>query len=391
MENKVIYVDNNATTAIAPEVFEAMVPYLTHLYGNPSSIHRFGGQCAEPVETARGEVARLIGADPKEVIFTSCGTESDNAAIFSATCFHPDRKKIVISAVEHPAVINTAKELERRGYAVEMIPVDRRGCLDLEAAERMIDFNTAVVSVMYANNEIGNIYPVETLSVLSHRVGALFHTDAVQAVGKVPMEMRKSAIDMLSLSGHKLHAPKGIGALYLRRGIRFRPYVIGGHQEFGRRGGTENVASIVGLGVAAKLAAENMETENIQVRALRDRLESEVIRLIPRAYVNGDLQNRLPNTSSISFECIEGEAILMLLDQHGICASSGSACTTGSLEPSHVLRAMGVPYTCAHGTIRFSFSRYNTMNDVDTILKYLPKVIERLRSLSPYWPPTDKR
>lgn len=387
MSEKIVYLDNNATTAVAPEVFDAMVPYLTTLYGNPSSIHTFGGQCAAPIEQARAQLAALLGADPKEVIFTSCGTESDNAAIISATFFHPDRKKIVISAVEHPAVINTAKELERRGYTVETLPVDRQGRLDLVAAERVIDYNTAVVSVMYANNEIGNIYPVETLATLAHRVGALFHTDAVQAVGKINIDLKRSAIDMLSLSGHKLHAPKGIGALYLRRGIRFRPYLIGGHQEFGRRGGTENVASIVALGKAAELCSHNMETENVEVRALRDRLEKGILETIPATHVNGDLQNRLPNTTSISFDYVEGEAILMLLDQFGICASSGSACTTGSLEPSHVLRAMGVPYTSAHGTIRFSFSRYNTQSDVDCVLQHLPGVIEKLRSYSPYWPP----
>lgn len=384
MEN-ITYLDNNATTAVAPEVAEAMMPYLTTFYGNPSSIHTFGGRCAKPVEDARGELSALLGADPKEIIFTSCGTESDNAAIFSGLFFHPDRKKIVISKVEHPAVLNTAKELERRGYNVEYIPVDRFGRLEMEAAEKMIDFNTALVSVMYANNETGNIYPVEELAVLAHRVGALFHTDAVQAVGKIPLDMRKSGIDMLSLSGHKLHAPKGIGALFIRKGIRFRPYILGGHQEFGRRGGTENVAGIVALGMAAKLCSDNMEKENIEVRMLRDHLENEIIRTIPRTYVNGDIEHRLPNTTSISFEFIEGEAILMLLDQFNICASSGSACTTGSLEPSHVLRAMGIPYTSAHGTIRFSFSRYNTMADVDAVLEHLPPIISRLRTISPYW------
>lgn len=385
MTNPIIYFDNNATTAAAPEVVEAMMPYLTELYGNPSSIHHFGGQCAQPIEDARVSLANLIGADPKEVIFTSCGTESDNAAIFSAIFFHPDRKKIVTTKVEHPAILNTCKELERRGYRIEYIPVDNRGRLDMEAAEKMIDFNTAVVSVMLANNEIGNLYPIEELAVISHRVGALFHTDAVQAVGKVPINLRTSSVDMLSLSGHKLHAPKGIGALYVRKGIRFRPYILGGHQEFGRRGGTENVASIVALGKAAELCQTHFDEEVAHTRALRDHLEKTILQTIPRTKVNGDIENRLPNTTSISFDFIEGESILMMLDQFGICASSGSACTTGSLEPSHVLRAMNLPYTSAHGTIRFSFSRYNTMDEVNIVLEKLTPIIARLREISPYW------
>ncbi|MBO4304439.1 MAG: cysteine desulfurase NifS [Lentisphaeria bacterium] len=384
-EKRVIYFDNNATTRIAPEVFEAMTPFLTEYYGNPSSIHHFGGQVMEKVDAAKASLAALLGAEPSNVIFTSCGTESDNAAIFSALLNCPKRKKIVVSKVEHPAVLNLAKELERRGSKVSRIPVDSNGVLDMNAAREMIDEETAIVSVMWANNETGNIQDVETLAEIAHRNGALFHTDAVQAVGKVPIDLKHSEIDMLSLSGHKLHAPKGIGALYIRRGVRFRPYIIGGHQENGRRAGTENVASIVGLGKAAELAMENIGKENTFVASLRDKLEKTILEKIPKVRVNGDTAHRLPNTTNISFEYIEGESILMLLDMFGICASSGSACTTGSLEPSHVLRAMGIPYTCAHGAIRFSFSRYNTMEEVDFVLEKLPGVIARLREISPYW------
>ena len=379
-----IYFDNNATTSVAPEVVEAMLPFLTKLYGNPSSIHRFGGQVMAHVDKAREQLAGLLGATPSEIIFTSCGTESDNAALRSAVFTQPKRKKIVISQIEHPAILNTAKDLERSGVAVAVIPVDEHGRLDMEKAKEEIDENTALVSVMWANNEIGNIFPVRELAEMAHAKGALFHTDAVQAVGKVPINLAADGIDFLSLSGHKLHAPKGVGALYVRRGIRFHPFVIGGHQENGRRAGTENVASLVGLGAAAELAKANMEKENTFVRSLRDTLEQGVVATIKDVRVNGDVANRLPNTTNISFEYIEGESILMLLDQFGICASSGSACTTGSLEPSHVLRAMNLPYTAAHGAIRFSFSRYNTMEEVQFTLEKLPPIIARLREISPY-------
>ena len=382
--DKVVYLDNNATTAVAPEVFEAMRPFLTELYGNPSSIHHFGGQVAAHIETARGKLASLLGAQPSEVIFTSCGTESDSSAIYSALSLCNQRRKVVISKVEHPAILALGKELERRGYTVVQIPVDSKGRLDMECAEEMIDTDTAVVSIMWANNETGNIYPVARLAEMAHKQGALFHTDAVQAVGKVPINLAELPIDMLSLSGHKLHAPKGVGALYVKRGVRFRPFIVGGHQERGRRAGTENVASIVGLGKAAELAQQDISIENTKVKALRDKLETELLKL-PATRLNGDPEHRLPNTSNISFEYIEGESILMLLDMFNICASSGSACTTGSLEPSHVLRAMGVPYTAAHGAIRFSFSRYNTEEEVDFVLEKLPPVIARLREISPYW------
>ena len=382
---KVIYFDNNATTAVAPEVFEAMTPFLTRLYGNPSSIHNFGGQVMRHVDTARERLAELLGASPSEIIFTSCGTESDNAALWSAVLTQPARSKVVISQIEHPAILNTAKELERRGTRVSVIPVDGNGRLDMEKAQAEIDEDTALVSVMWANNEIGNVFPVRELAAMAHAKGALFHTDAVQAVGKVPINLKEDDIDFLSLSGHKLHAPKGVGALFVRRGVRFHPFVQGGHQESGRRAGTENVASLVGLGTAAMLAKENMEKEQNYVGSLRDELEKGVLATIPSTRVNGDPANRLPNTTNISFEYVEGESILMLLDQFGICASSGSACTTGSLEPSHVLRAMGLPYTAAHGAIRFSLSRYNTMDEVRFTLEKLPPIISRLREISPYW------
>ena len=385
MSSNIIYLDNNATTCVAPEVFEAMTPYLTEFYGNPSSIHRFGGQLAAKVEEARAQLGALIGAQNSEIIFTSCGTESDTTAIRSALSICPKRRKVVISKVEHPAVLNLGKELERNGYKVSIIPVDSKGRLDMDRAREMIDSETAVVSVMWANNETGNIQPVIELGELARKNGALFHTDAVQAVGKVPMNLAELPIDMLSLSGHKFHAPKGIGALYVKRGVRFHPYIIGGHQEHGRRAGTENLASIVGLGKAAELALANINHENTAVRALRNKLEQGVLASIPAVRINGDVEHRLPNTANISFEYIEGESILMLLDMHNICASSGSACTTGSLEPSHVLRAMGVPYTAAHGSIRFSFSRYNTEAEVDRVLEVLPPVIARLREISPYW------
>lgn len=384
-EERVIYLDNNATTRTAPEAVQAMLPYFSEYYGNASSIHKFGGRLAKVVEEGRAKVAAFLGADPSEIIFTSCGTESDNAAILSALDVCPKRRKIVISTVEHPAILNLGKDLERRGYTVVKIPVDNLGRLDMERARETIDENTAVVSVMWANNETGNLYPVEELAELAHRAGALFHTDAVQAAGKVPFKLRDMEIDMLSVSGHKFHAPKGIGALYVRRGVRFRPFVVGGHQERGRRAGTENVPYIVGMGVAAELALASFDKENTFVRKLRDDLQARLTAAIPNVRVNGDQEHRLPNTTNLSFEYIEGESILMHMDIYGICASSGSACTTGSLEPSHVMRAMGVPYTAAHGAIRFSFSRYNTQEDVDAVVDVMPGIISKIREISPYW------
>jgi cysteine desulfurase len=381
---KTIYLDNNATTNVAPEVLDAMMPFLTDLWGNPSSIHTFGGQVRKHIDAARQQTAALIGADEDEIILTSCGTESDNAGILSALNADPTRRHVVTTRVEHPAVLNMCQHLEKQGHRVTWLGVDCRGMLDLDEVRRAVRDCTGVVSVMYANNETGVIFPVEEIGTIVKRAGALFHVDAVQAVGKIPIDMRNSTIDYLSLSGHKLHAPKGVGALYIRKGTKFSPLIIGGHQEMGRRGGTENVASIVGLGVACALAAKHMKDESIKVRKLRDRLESSLLKKAPDARLNGDREMRLPNTSNISFEYIEGEAILLRLNELGICASSGSACTSGSLEPSHVLRAMGVPYTAAHGSVRFSLSRYNTEDEIDFVIQHLPGIIEELRAISPF-------
>ena len=392
MESKTVYLDNNATTCVAPEVLEAMKPFFCEYYGNPSSIHRFGGSVAAHVETARRQVAELLGAawrdkdgNASEIIFTSCGTEGDNAALNAAVNARPERKKVVTTMVEHPAVLHYCEELERRGYEIVKLPVDGCGRLDMAALEREVDENTAVVSVMWANNETGTIFPVKEVCAVAHAKGALFHTDAVQAAGKVKIDVDALDIDFLTVSGHKVHAPKGVGALFVRRGIRFTPLIFGGHQERSRRGGTENVASIVGFGKACSMCSEKLEEEYALLSGMRDEFERRVAATVPKIRINGDLANRLPGTSSISFDCIEGESILMLLDMFGICASSGSACTTGSLEPSHVLRAMGIPYSAAHGTVRFSFSRYNTMEEVVFTAEKLPPVIARLREISPYW------
>jgi len=387
--SKIIYLDNNATTAVAPEVREAMMPFLTDLYGNPSSIHTFGGQVARYVEEAREQVAELIGAHPTEIIFTSCGTESNNTAIRSALAVNPERRHLITTRVEHPAVHNLCKALAREGraeagYRLTELEVDSQGMLAIADLGNALDDDTAVVSCMWANNETGVLFPIEDIGALCRAHGILFHTDAVQAVGKVPMNVADLPVDMLSLSGHKLHAPKGIGALYVRRGTRFSPYLIGGHQERNRRGGTEPVPLIVALGKATELARKRLDEEQTRVRALRDRLEKGLLKKCPGARLNGHPEQRLPNTTNISCEYVEGEAILLMLDQHGICASSGSACTTGSLEPSHVLRAMGVPFTAAHGSVRFGLSVYNTEEEIDKVLEVLPPIIRRLREISPF-------
>ncbi len=379
-----IYLDNNATTSVAAEVLEAMLPYLKELYGNASSMHTFGGQLGPHLKTAREKVASLISAEPDEIIFTSCGSESDNTAVMSALEVNPQKKHIITTRVEHPAVYNFCKHLARNGYRVTFLPVDNMGRLSLDAFYKALDDETAIVSIMYANNETGVIFPIEEIGTVLQERGILFHTDAVQAVGKVPLDMKKLPVDMLSLSGHKLHAPKGIGALYIRKGTRFYPYIIGGHQEHGRRAGTENVASIIGLGEACRLSMERLGTEYAHLSILRDKLENALLANCPDARVNGDRDNRLPNTTNISFEYVEGEAILLRLDEYGICASSGSACTSGALEPSHVLRAMGVPFTAMHGSIRFSLSRYNNEAEIDKVIEVLPPIIKELRILSPY-------
>lgn len=381
---KEIYLDNNATTKVDEAVFEEMRPYFCELYGNPSSMHFFGGQVQSKVNEARGRVADLLGAAPDEIIFTACGTESDNAAIRSALEVLPERRHIITSRVEHPAVLTQCRNLTQRGYRVTEIGVDGSGRLDMDELRGAVDTDTAIVSLMWANNETGVIFPVEEAAAIAKSKGALFHSDAVQAVGKIPINMAASSIDLLSLSGHKLHAPKGIGVLYLRRGTPFRPFLVGGHQEKSRRAGTENAAAIIALGKACQLADQHMEAENTVVKAMRDRLQDALMTAIPHARINGDGAERLPNTTSIAFEFVEGEAILLLLSEFGICASSGSACTSGSLEPSHVLRAMGVPFTCAHGSIRFSLSRYTTDVEIDTVIREMPPIIARLRQMSPF-------
>ncbi len=379
-----IYLDNNATTRVAPEVLDEMLPYLQDLYGNPSSMHTFGGQLYRKIEGAREKVANLLNAHPEEIIFTSCGTESDNTAIMSAIESLPRRKHVITTRVEHPAVLNFCRHLARKGYRVTFVPVNNLGQLDMDFLFKSVDDDTAVVSIMYANNETGVIFPIAEIAQKLKERGVLFHTDAVQAGGKLPLDLKELPVDMLSLSGHKLHAPKGIGVLYVRRGTRFSPYVIGGHQERGRRAGTENVASIIGLGKACELAAKFLHEEATALKVLCDRLESALLKCCPDARINGDIENRLPNTTNMSFEYIEGEAILLRLNEFGICASSGSACTSGSLEPSHVLRAMGIPYTAVHGSIRFSLSRYNTQQEIDKVIEVMPGVIRELREYSPF-------
>ncbi|AFY47125.1 cysteine desulfurase NifS [Nostoc sp. PCC 7524] len=380
----VIYLDNNATTKVDPEVVEAIMPYLTEYYGNPSSMHTFGGQLAKAVRTAREQVAALLGADESEIVFTSCGTEGDNAAIRAALLAQPEKRHIITTQVEHPAVLNVCKQLETQGYSVTYLSVNRQGQLDLDELEASLTGNTALVTIMYANNETGTVFPIEQIGMRVKEKGAIFHVDAVQAVGKIPLNMKTSTVDMLTMSGHKIHAPKGIGVLYVRRGVRFRPLMIGGHQERGRRAGTENVPGIVGLGKAAELEMLHLEEATTREKRLRDRLEQTLLAKIPECEVNGDITQRLPNTTNIGFKYIEGEAILLLLNKYGICASSGSACTSGSLEPSHVLRAMGLPYTTLHGSIRFSLCRYTTEAEIDKVIEVMPEIVERLRALSPF-------
>jgi cysteine desulfurase len=379
-----IYFDNNATTKVAREVFEAMEPYFCDLYGNPSSMHTFGGRVGVKIREARECVADLLGCDPSEIIFTSCGTESDSAAILGTLAAIPNKRKVITTRVEHPAVLTVCRDLENRGCHVVELGVDKLGRLDLDELESELDDDTALVTIMWANNETGVIIPVEQIAEMVTSRGIVFHTDAVQIIGKVPLNLSQSRISLLSLSGHKLHAPKGVGALYVKKGTRIGPFLLGGHQEGGRRAGTENVPGIVGLGKACELAAMNMSDENTRVKALRDKLETAILKSCPDSRVNGDTEHRLPNTTNISFEYIEGEAILLMLDRFGICASSGSACTSGSLEPSHVLRAMGVPFTAAHGSIRFSLSRYSTEEEVDFTIDKMPPIISRLRELSPF-------
>ncbi|MDQ3623075.1 MAG: cysteine desulfurase NifS [Verrucomicrobiota bacterium] len=377
-----IYLDNNATTKVDPAVVEEMMPYLTELYGNPSSGYRFGQQTGKALDLARERVATLLGCEPAEVIFTSCGTESTNAAISSALQMDGDRQHIVTTRVEHSATLKHCETLAKRGWEVTWLGVDEHGQIELQELERAIRPDTAIVTLMWANNETGVLFPIEEVAEIVRAKNTLFHTDAVQAVGKVPIALEGAKINFLSLSGHKLHCPKGVGALYVNRRTRFAPYLIGGGQEGGKRAGTQNVASIVGLGKACELALQFMEHEATEVRGLRDEFENGVLEQIPGSLVSGDRLHRLPNTSNLAFEGIDSEGVLMLLDQHGICCSSGSACTTGAVHASHVLKAMGFSDDRARSSLRFSFSRFNTRLEVARTLEILPKLIHKLRRVA---------
>src|SRR5262249_34081678 len=381
--DRVVYFDNNATTRVAPEAFAAMEPYLTELYGNPSSIHRFGSDVGRKLQEARAQVAALLGAaDPVEVIFTSCGTEGDNAAIRSVLAARPEKRHLVTTRVEHPAVMGLCQHLEKKGYRVTWLGVDSEGRIDLEELKSALGDDTALVSIMWANNETGVLFPIAEIAEIVKAKKISFHVDAVQAAGKVPFELKKLPVDLLTISAHKFHGPKGVGALYVKRGVAFHPFLIGGHQERGRRAGTENVAGIVGMGKAAELALPTMGEDKARGQALRGRLERSLLESCPGSRVNGARDKRLDNTLNMSFKFLEGEAILVLLDQEGICASTGSACTAGSSEPSHVLRAMGVPPDWLQGAVRFSLSRYTTEQEVDFVNQKTPSIVKRLNGLS---------
>ncbi len=378
-----IYFDNNATTRVLPEVAEAMLPYLTEFYGNPSSIHRFGSAVGQKIADARAQVGALIGAaDPIEVVFTSCGTEGDNAAIRGMLEARPGKRHIVTTQVEHPAVLGLCQHLEKKGYRITWLGVDENGALNLDELRSALTDDTALVSIMWANNETGVIFPVEEIGAIVRPKGIPFHVDAVQAAGKLLLKVKDLPIDLLTVSGHKFYAPKGVGALYVRRGLTFPPFMIGGHQERNRRAGTENVAAIIGMGKAAEIALGHMAEDSIRVKQLRDQLEDLLLRSCPGSRVNGQGQNRLPNTSNVSFRYLEGESILVLLDQQGICASTGSACTAGSSEPSHVLRAMKVPDDWLQGAVRFSLSRFNTEDEIRYVNERMPTIVQRLEGLS---------
>ncbi|QPB24643.1 cysteine desulfurase NifS [Rhizobium sp. 007] len=380
-----VYLDNNASTQVDAEVVQAMLPFFLDQFGNPSSMHDIGAAAGAAIKTARQQLQALIGAKfDHEITFTSGGTESVNTAILSGLEAVPGRTEIVTSEVEHPAVLTLCTHLEKtRGVKVHRIPVDHHGRLDLNAYRTALTHRVAIVSIMWANNETGTIFPVERLAEMAKQAGALFHADAVQAVGKLPMDLKSTAIDMLSLSGHKLHGPKGVGALYIKRGVPFHALVRGGHQERGRRAGTENTPGIAGLGKAAELALECMDEENKRVKSLRDRLEKGLLERIPRTFVTGDPLARLSNTTNVAFDRIAGEAMQFLLNRHGIACSSGSACTSGSSVPSHVLRAMNIRHVTALGAVRFSFSRHNREEDVDRVLELIPGIVEKLRDAVP--------
>jgi len=382
-QSAIYYFDNNATTPIAPEVVDAMLPFLKDHWGNPSSAYSFGRDLAAQLDVARTRVATLLNAEPREIVFTSCGTESNNSAIQSALATRLGKNHVVTTAVEHSATMKFCEFLQKRGVSVTFLPVSPEGALDLRLLENAIRPDTAIVSVMWANNETGVLFPIEQIAAICRSKDVLFHTDAVQVPGKIKIDVRALGVDFLSLSAHKLHAPKGIGLLYVKRRVKYQPYIIGGGQERGRRGGTENVANIVAFGRAAELAMTLLEDENSRVRRLRDKLEDGIQNHIPGTALNGTKEPRLPNTSNIAFAGVEAEGILMLLDQAGICVSSGSACTTGSLDPSHVLTAMGYDAARSRSSIRFSLSTYNTEAEVDYLLNHLPGIIAKLRANSP--------
>ena len=383
---KNIYLDNNATTRVDPLVVDVMLPFLTERYGNPSSIHSFGGEVEKDVQAARRRVADMLGAEHDyEIVFTGTGTEANNLAILGTAGFYKDRRHVITTSVEHPAVLNACKELERTGYRVTYVPVDSEGLLDMDTFKKSLDADTAIVSVMYANNETGVLFPVEEIGAICREQKIPFHVDAVQVAGKIPINVSKINCDFLTVSGHKFHAPKGIGALYVRRGTPLRPMIYGGHQEKSRRPGTENVASIIGMGKAAELVMEHLNNDAGNIKRLRDKLENGLLARFNNAVLNGNKERRVVNTSNIGFGYIEGESILLYMDRKGIAASSGSACTSGSLEPSHVLRAMNVSFTSVHGSIRFSLSRFTTEEEIDYVLNVMPEVIEPLLELSPYW------
>jgi cysteine desulfurase len=378
-----IYLDHSATTPIDPRVAQAMQPYLTAHFGNPSSIYRAGQDVRMAVEQAREKVAALIRAKPKEIIFTSGGTESDNTAI-KGLALKKGSGHLVTTAIEHPAVLNVFKYLEKHGFSATYVPVGSDGVVDPDAIGRCMRRDTVVVSVMHANNEVGTIQPIEEIAAITNERGIPFHTDAVQAAGKLPLDVGRMGIGLLSLSGHKFYGPKGIGALYARRGIGFEPCIHGGHQEWGKRGGTENVPGIIGLGAAAEIAVEEMANAEVRIRALRDRLETGLAERIADVAFNGHRTNRLGGVSSVCVKYVEGEAMLLRLDYHGIAASSGSACTSGSLEPSHVLLAMGIPAEIAHSSLRFSLGKVNTEEDIDKVLEVMPPIVEKLRAMSAF-------
>lgn len=382
-----IYLDNNATCKVAPRVIEAMLPFFGELYGNPSSMHSFGGRVASHVTRAREQVAALLNVSADEIVFTSCGTESDNHAIRGVLESNPDKKHIVTTRVEHPAILNVFRFLSKKGYRVTELPVNKQGDLNLEELKAALTQDTALLSVMAANNETGTLFPIDEIGAIAREKGVTFHTDAVQAVGKIPLDLKKIPVDLLSLSGHKLHTPKGIGALYIRKGTRISPFMLGGHQEKGRRAGTENVPYIIGLGQACEDAMNDIFEENNKVRLLRDKLETGIRSAVSHTYINGNPRWRLPNTTNIGFEFIEGESILLHMSAVGIAASSGSACTSGSLEPSHVLMAMEVPFSYAHGSVRFSLSKFTTDEEIDYVVKTVPPIIQRLREMSPFYDP----